>query len=208
MGAEENASSVVAFQPTVLKGLGYTANAAQIHSIPIYCVAFVLSITCCFVSEWLHQRFVFAMLGVFFNTIGLAIELAQPHAVGVRYAGMFFLTTGSYIVMPIMVVWLAINVGKGFKRTVALGMVTAVGNCGAFVSSNVFITSETPKFHTGFSVGMGLTWVAGFFLVVLVVGLALGNRQKEKRRAALPEVLDEKEYEGTGDKHPDFRYAL
>ncbi|KAI9692756.1 MAG: hypothetical protein M1820_009399 [Bogoriella megaspora] len=209
IGAEENASSVVFFQPTILKGLGYTADAAQVISIPIYCVAFVISLSCCFASEFLRQRYLFAMVGTVFNTTGLAIELAQPRSAAVRYAGMFFLTSGSYIIMPITVVWLAINVGKGFKRTVALGMVIAVGNCGAFISSNVFITKETPKFPTGFGVGMGMTWLSGIFLTVLYIGMFIGNRQKEARRRQLPLSLNEREYGGLpSDKHPDFRYSL
>lgn len=94
MGAEENASSVVAFQPTVLKGLGYTSTGAQVHSIPIYIVAFVLSLTCAFFSEKLGKRYVFALFGSTLTLIGVSIELAQPKAVGVRYLGMFFLTAG------------------------------------------------------------------------------------------------------------------
>ena len=116
------------------------------------------------------------MLGVACETTGLAIELAQPHAVGVRYLGMFFLATGYNIVMPIIVVWLAINVGKGYKRTVALGMVIAVGNSGAFVSSNVFLASETPKYHTGFSVGMGMALISGLFLTLMYIGMRVESR--------------------------------
>ena len=100
MGAEENASSVVAFQPTVLKGFGYTSTGAQVHSIPIYAVAFVLSISCAFASEKLKQRYLFALFGAFLSTIGLAIELAQPKAAGVRYTGMYFLTAGKCLSKP------------------------------------------------------------------------------------------------------------
>lgn len=125
------------------------------------------------------------MLGVALETIGVAIELAQPHAVGVRYLGMFFIVAGYPIIMPITVVWLAINVGKGYKRTVALGMVIAVGNCGAFVSSNVFLASETPVYHTGFSVDMGMAWISGAFLTALYVGMKIENR-----------------------KHPELRYSF
>lgn len=34
-GAEENISAVTAFQPTVLKGLGYTSTAAQVRTHPV-----------------------------------------------------------------------------------------------------------------------------------------------------------------------------
>ena len=113
MGAEENVSSVVAFLPSILKGFGYTSTSAQWHSIPIYSVAFVLTLTCAYASERLHQRYLFAMSGALLNLIGLCILLGQPHAEGARYAGAFLLTAGCYIVMPIVVVWNAINVGPG-----------------------------------------------------------------------------------------------
>lgn len=113
MGAEENVSSVVAFLPSILKGFGYTSTSAQWHSIPIYGVAFVLTLTCAYVSERLHQRYLFAMFGALLNLIGLSILLGQPDAEGARYAGAFLLTAGCYIVMPIVVVWNAINVGPG-----------------------------------------------------------------------------------------------
>jgi hypothetical protein len=155
-GAEENISGVVAFQPTVLKGLGYTSTEAQVHSIPIYLVAFVFSLTFCYTSERIRQRFVFAFIGGLCTLVGLSIEIAQPKQAGVRYAGMYFITAGTYITMPILVVWSAINVSKGYKRTVAFGLVIATGNAGALISSNVFITKESPKYPTGTNILIAL----------------------------------------------------
>jgi len=189
IGAEENASSVVAFQPTVLQGLGYSASQAQVHSIPIYVVAFVASLSCAWLSERLRQRYIFSLLGCVVGVVGVAIELAQPKKASARYAGMFFVTAGAYIVMPITVVWLAINVDSGYKRTVALGMVIAVGNCGAFISSNVFITAEAPKYLTGFRVGLGMYILSAITCSLMYIGLRLQNRNK-------------------GDRHEVLRYRL
>ena len=209
ISANAIASSVVAFQPTILKGLGYTAGAAQVHTIPVYIVAFFNEIMCCFLSELLQQRYLFAMVGVILSTIGHAIELAQPRAIGARYAGMFFVTMGYNVIMPVMVVWLAINVGRGYKRTVALGMVIAVGNAGNFIGTNVYITRESPVFHTGFSVGMAMTWVAGLFLTILYVYMSIENRTKARKRTLLPAELDPAIYESyRADAHPDFRFKL
>lgn len=115
-------------------------------------VAVCISISAAYLSERLRQRYVFAMFGAALSIVANAIEIAQPKHVGVRYAGMFFLTAGPYTIMPILVVWLALNVSKGYKGAVALGTIIPVGNAGALVASNVFLTRETPKFHTGFSV--------------------------------------------------------
>lgn len=207
-GAEENASGVVAFQPTVLKGLGYTSTGAQIHSIPIYAVAFVIMLTCAYTSAWLGQRYLFVLVGGAFNVVGLAIEIAQPKAVGVRYLGMFFLTTGSYVIMPITVVWLAINVGKGFKRTAALGLLVPVGNCGAILSSNVFITSQSPRYHTGFAVGMSMNMLSMVAATALYGLLRWENSKKDRfARDMSPEALDER-VKVEGEMNPEFRYSL
>lgn len=208
LGAEENAASVVAFQPSILKGLGYTATQAQVHSIPIYAASFVFSLTCAYLSERFRQRYVFGMLGSVICMVGLAVELAQPRSANVRYMGMFFVTAGPYLTMPITVVWNAINVGKGYKRTVAFACVIALGNCGAFVASNVFITEEAPKYHTGFSTNMGFISLSLVSQTALYVGLRLENAKRDRKRRELPEVLDEKLYEDMGDRHPDFRYQL
>lgn len=208
IGAEENSSSVVAFQPTVLAGLGYTASEAQIHTIPVYAVAWAVSMTCAVFADRLRQRYVFGMFGFFLTTIGLAIEIAQPKHDGVKYTGMFFLAAGVYVIMPVTVVWLAINLEKGYKRTIGLGVLIAIGNCGAFISSNVFLPKQAPKFHTGFSVGMGMNILSGIGLTWMYVGLRFANHSKGRNQAMYGDRTDDASIEDLGEKHPDFRYSL
>ncbi|KAF2160669.1 hypothetical protein M409DRAFT_28809 [Zasmidium cellare ATCC 36951] len=204
MCAQENVSSIAAFLPSILKGLGYTSVSAQIHSIPVYCTAFALTLLCAYTSERLHQRYIFALLGALLNLTGLVLQLAYPHAVHVRYMGTFFMTSGCYIVMPIMVVWNAINVGKGYKRVVAFAMTTAVGNCGALVSSNVYITEEAPGYRTGFSVGVGMSCLAILAMMGLYIGLRVGNWRGERK------ILNEgSEVSGHGEENGvGVRYQL
>lgn len=110
--------------------------------------------------------------------------------------------------MPLSVVWIAINVGKGYKRTIALGAIVCFGNAGAFVSTNVFLKREEPRFRTGFSTGLGLCFMGMVAASVMYVGVFLGNKQRDVKRKELPEVLDECSVEDLGEKHPDFRYSL
>ena len=208
IGAEENASSVVAFQPTILAGLGYTASEAQVDTIPVYAVAWVMSMTCTVLADRLRQRYAFAMLGVVITTVGLAIEITQPKHADIRYTGMFFLTAGVYVVMPVTVVWLAINLRKGYKRSVGLGLLIAIGNCGAFISSNVFLTKETPKFHTGFSTGMGMNMLSAVGLTLVYVGLRIANRRKDEMQESYGDGAESVSIDELGEKHPEFRYSL
>lgn len=208
IGAAENANSITGFQPTILKGIGYTATGAQIRTIPVYLVAAVYSISLAYTAEYLNKRYLFCMVGFATIAVGLIVEIVQPKAPGVRYMGLFFMTAGAYLVMPLSVVWIAINVGKGYKRTVALSSIVCFGNAGAFIGTNVFLKKEEPKFHTGFSVGLGLCSLGAVAATVMFVGTYLGNKKRAERRKELPEVLDEGSVEDLGEKHPDFRYCL
>ncbi|CAK3836004.1 vitamin h [Lecanosticta acicola] len=200
VGIEENSASIVAFLPSILQGFGYTATSAQWHSIPVYAVAFILSLLCAYVSERLQQRYLFAMLGALLNLVGLAILLARPDSAAVRYAGAFFMTAGVYIAMPIVVVWNAINVRKGYKRVVSFAMSTAVGNCGALVASNVFIAREEPAYPTGFTTGMCMNCMSILALTALYIGLRIGNDRK-----ARSDVSGE---DSQGERHKPSAYQL
>jgi len=124
----------------------------------------------------------FILFGCMLNMVGLAIEIAQPRKEGVKYLGLFFLTTGSYIVMPITVVLLSLNVKKGYQRAAALGLLAPVGNCGAILSSNVFITGEAPIYHTGFATGLGVNCVSLVGIIILVLYLSMKNRKLAGKR--------------------------
>jgi len=144
------------------------------------------------------------MLGWTVLAIGLSIEIAYPRNGNIRYMGMFFLACGAYLAMPISIVWVSINSGKGYKRAVTLGAIVNFGTAGAFVSSNVFKSNETPRFHTGFSTGLGMACMGAFAATVTLLGCMWENRRRDRRRAELPEVL---EGDASRDDHPDFRFV-
>ncbi|PLB44216.1 vitamin H transporter [Aspergillus steynii IBT 23096] len=208
MGAEESASSLVAFQPTILKDLGWTSRSAQVHSIPVYAVAFVLTLSCAWLSDHLRHRYLFTMFGAALIIIGWSVELAQVQPAAVRYMGIFFVASGAFIMMSNTVVWLCINLGKGVKRSVGMGILPAFGNCGAFVSGNVFITSQSPRYPVGFGVGLAFAVMAAAACTVYYFALMAENR----RRDSLPEkgstAETTHESQDLGDAHPDFRYQL
>ncbi|KXT04923.1 hypothetical protein AC578_3416 [Pseudocercospora eumusae] len=207
IGVEENVSSVVAFLPSILKGLGFTSISAQVHSIPIYLTAFATTLIVAYLSERLRQRYFFALFGALLNLVGLAILLAAPQSANLKYAGTFLLTAGCYVAMPILVVWNAINVGKGYKRVVSFAMTTAIGNCGAFISSNVFITHEAPGYPTGFKVGMGMNCLAILSMTVLYLGLVWSNRRTKLEGSTTFEEVGSNEALSDG-RDERLRYQL
>jgi hypothetical protein len=208
MGVTENANSIANFQPTILKGLGYTSIQAQVHTIPVYIVGAAFSVIFAYMSEWLNHRYLFYMLGWLVLSVGLIIQIAYPPAANIRYMAMFFMASGAYLAMPVSIVWVSINAGKGYKRAIAIGAIINFGTAGAFVSSNVFLFKETPRFRTGFSTGLGLACMGALAATIMFFGVQWENKRRDAQRLELPEVLDIDMKDGMSDEHPDFRFVL
>ncbi|KAF2196647.1 MFS general substrate transporter [Delitschia confertaspora ATCC 74209] len=208
VGVTENANSISNFQPTILRGLGYTATQAQVHTIPVYLVGCVFSVFFAYLSERFRRRYLFFLFGFTVLAIGLIVEITYPAAPGVRYMGLFFMASGAFLAMPISVVWISINVSKGYKRTIALGAIVNFGTAGAFVSTNVFLKREEPRFHTAFSTGLGLACMGLAAATVFYVGCRVENMRRDKRKGELPTAVESGGNEAVGERHPDFRYSL
>ena len=210
-GADNTASSFASFQPTIVKSLGYTDSGdAQVHTIPVYMVALVCAMTAAYLSDRLSHRYSFCMLGVVFSIIGWAVQIVQVEPAGVRYFALFLTLSGTYVLMPVLVVWLSNNMGGSFKRGVATAVQIGGGNTANFVSANVFIPSQSPRYPVAFSVGLGLQVMAGVACTVLMLGMRAENKRRDRRAAekGSGEGWTAEEKMILGDDHPDFRYTL
>ncbi|KAF7450583.1 hypothetical protein A1F97_06166 [Pyrenophora tritici-repentis] len=136
LAVTEAANSLSNFQPTILKGLGYTATSAQIHTIPVYLVGAAFSVVLSHMSTRLDARFPFYLLGACVLATGLVVEITTPlhlhYSAKIRYMGMFFIASGAYLAMPISIIWTSINCTNGYKRAVAITAIINFGTAGAF----------------------------------------------------------------------------
>ena len=207
-GADNTAGSFSAFQPTILTELGYTASEAQVHTIPVYMVALVCSLTVAYLSDRYQKRYLACMAGISIAVIGWAIELAQAGSLGVRYFGLFLSLSGTYVLMPVLVVWLSNNMGGSAKRSFATAFQIGLGNCSAFISSNAFDSTQAPRYPEGFGLGLSLQIMSGIACTVLA--LLLHRENKRRDACGRNEYLNmtQEELSKLGDEHPAFRYTL
>jgi dipeptide/tripeptide permease len=204
------AASTTAFQPTVLKTLGFTASQAQIHTIPVYMVAMFACLTTGYLSDRFRTRYPFVLLGGLICLFGWAIEfLAVKHInsttglgwPGQRYAGMFLIAMGESVQLPILVVWVS-NCLRGRKERV-VGFATLIGGSqvGNLVSASVFLTrQEKCGYRTGFATGVGVGCLGILAATAFFAGLWWENRGLERR-----EIGGSEELNGEGRK---FRNTL
>lgn len=106
--------------------------------------------------------------------------------------------------------WVSNNTEGSLKRAVVLGMVVGWGNLNGVVSSNIYITTERPRYYTGHSVV--LSYQVLFLLggsVLMHILLRLENRKRRSgQRDNMLEGLTQEEKWIKGDRRPDFIYTL
>ncbi len=146
-------ASTVQFSPTILTQLGWSGSSGNVHAIPLYLVAVVLCIISSYLTVKLKSRAPFILIGCCISIVGWAIQRALAPA-GARYFGLFCIYSGSSIQMANLTAWLLNNLRGRSERAVAAAILLGFGNSCNFVSSNVFITHEAPKYPTGFTTGL------------------------------------------------------
>lgn len=117
MGALNTGYASSFFIPSIIKDMGYTAQASQIRSIPIFVVASITTLLVALCSDRLRHRFGFCMLGICVASLGYAILLSRDLVpVGARYAALFLVVAGCYTTQPIVIAWTQNNSSGHYKR--------------------------------------------------------------------------------------------
>ncbi|KAM0709966.1 hypothetical protein Q7P35_002328 [Cladosporium inversicolor] len=194
------------FTPTIIRDLGYTAQAAQVRSIPVFVVATVVSLMVAWCADRARHRFGFCILGICIASVGYIILLCQDSVtVGVRYFAIFIIVSGGYICQPVTLAWIQNNMTGHYKRSIASAMMVGFGNCGGIVASNIFITIQAPHYTVGYGTSLGLLWMCAAACVVLLLGVRAENKKRD--RGERDWRLNGPDADNLGDDHPHFRFT-
>jgi hypothetical protein len=198
--ADMGAASISSFTPTILAQLGWTASTAQVMSIPIWITGIVVTLSTSYASGKMSLRWPFVLGGIIFALIGWSIQLAQVQPAGVRYFALYIIAFGSFMQFPILLGWLNSNLRGRPQQAIGAAIQLGIGNTANFVASNVFITTQAPKYPVGFGTGTALTVLPILVLGVLVASLVRHNKKFDKKVEGLnaEDINDQK----------DFRYVL
>ncbi|KAI4595635.1 hypothetical protein KJ359_006624 [Pestalotiopsis sp. 9143b] len=195
------------FLPTIIKSLGYTAATAQLLTVPPYAFAFITTITVAILSEKLGQRALFIGGSSLFGAIGYCILLGNTNPSarpGVSYLGVFFAAGGIYPAVALVLSWPAINVSGQTKRAIANAMQISIGNCGAVIGTQLYRSTDGPRYVVGHSVA--LAYLVANAAVVAVLYFRL-KKENKRREAIAPEVRDVGVIaDWKGDSDPRWRF--
>ncbi|KAK6224208.1 hypothetical protein LQW54_000357 [Pestalotiopsis sp. IQ-011] len=195
------------FLPTIIKSLGYTAATAQLLTVPPYAFSFITTITVAILSERLGQRALFIGGSSLFGAIGYCILLGNTNPSarpGVSYLGVFFAAGGIYPAVALVLSWPAINVSGQTKRAIANAMQISIGNCGAVIGTQLYRSTDGPRYVVGHSVA--LAYLVANAAVVAVLYFRL-KKENKRREAIAPEVRDVGVIaDWKGDSDPRWRF--
>ncbi|KAI0117439.1 MFS general substrate transporter [Daldinia grandis] len=176
------ASSIASFSPTILTELGWMATTAQLMTMPVWATGIASTFAFTWLASRIDIRVPFLLICICLQAIGWSIMVAYVPEAGVRYVALFFMAAGTFPQMSILMGWLSANLRGRKYLAVGMAWMSGFGNCANLISSNVFITTERPRYPTGYSTGLAFT-VLGFVLTCAAfVLLKLSNRRRDKSR--------------------------
>lgn len=170
-------------------------------TIPIWIVGICGALSATYLSGRFGIRWLFVLPAIAISVTGWSIQLRQVQPASVRYFAQFLISFGTFVQMPLYIGWLTANLRGRASQSFGTAIQLGIGNCANFVSSNIFIATQAPKYQVGFGVGLGLTSFSFFITFVLMLTIYIHNKKIDTRTAALApgEELDDQ---------VDYKYVL
>lgn len=202
--------SFALFLPTIIKNMGYTANDAQLMSVPPYVCACFFTIIASWYADKVRKRGVF-LLGFQLVAIAGFAMLAATAKPSVQYAGTVLAAIGIYPQIPLGMAWNSGNIGGSLKRGTGIAMQVMGGNCGGIIASYVYLSRDGPRFIIGHSILIGIVSMAFFLTLFMSTWCRLENARRDKiaMEIGIQELTDSQKLmeRELADNVPWFRYT-
>ena len=163
------------FYPTLVKGLGYTANEAQYMTVPIYASSFVCTaVTSYFMDKAPDHRGV-VVAGWLSLSMICSVVTCAVYNFKARYILLVFLASGLWACNALALSYASSTFGSmpNETRAIALAIVNALGNLSQIYGSYLFPSEDAPKYIKGFGVISGMCLIG----IVAYVGLQIKLRR-------------------------------
>ncbi|KAG7449228.1 MFS transporter [Guyanagaster necrorhizus] len=230
LGFDVSLYSYSLFLPSIVAQLGYSGGRAQLHTVPPYVPATVLTVVVAFLSDRLKWRGPFILIFLPVAIIGYTVAITAKTNMG-RYAAVFLIAAGVYISIglepvcllmsqcysypsgPCLLSILPNNSSGHYKRATTTALQLALANTGGFIATFSYTQDQAPRYIRGHAINLACLVLAWFFIGANVCYCLWENKaRREGRRAEnirkYKELWDEGTRAPIGDRHPDFRFTL
>jgi hypothetical protein len=195
-----SSAALSVFMPTIIRELGYSSLIAQVYTILVWTVSAVATVGVGWLSYHVRRHAIFSCAGYFVAMLGYILLLCQQHlSAGVRYFTVFILAAGAFTMQPISVVWILTNLSGNHKRSVGSAMVLGLGSVGSIIAGNIFLSSEAPKFQTGYGVSFAFVGLEVCLGTVFLLGLKRENKKRDCGASNVRLNLPQEELDSLGE---------
>ncbi|KAJ9641318.1 hypothetical protein H2204_002996 [Knufia peltigerae] len=194
------------FLPVIIKSFGYSTLDTQLFAVAVFGTGAISTVSFGYLSDWLEQRAICLLACLSFDGAGWILLLASS-VQGVRLAGCFLISIGSFPGIILLSAWTTSNI-TGFTRRAGLFAIQGmVGQCFVVVAAQIY--SDKPLYRRGNAFALGSAVVDFGFVAGLRFYLMSQNKKKvEARNDSQSVQVESLDPEGLGDRHPDFTYYL
>ncbi|KAE8386448.1 hypothetical protein ETB97_004383 [Aspergillus alliaceus] len=167
------------YTPSMIKSFGFSAvRANALASVPVYCaMAWCLGLS--YFADRLGHRGPFVLLAITWNVISYACLRTTPYSSSKWHKyGVITVANVSYASMHVLNIgWLSVYCKTPQERSVSMALIIMAANCAGISGSQIFRTSDKPKYLHGLTaicILAGASWV---------LTVALGVQYYFKRKA-------------------------
>ncbi|KAK7695993.1 hypothetical protein QCA50_000633 [Cerrena zonata] len=201
------------FLPTIVAGLGYRGGQAQLHTVPPYVPATVLTVAVAIISDKMKLRGPFVLFFLPIAIIGYIISIVAKNNTQ-RYVAVFLIASGVFPCGPCLLSIIPNNVAPHYKRAAATALYLGSSNCGGFIATFIYTSDQAPAYIRGHTITVSFLGMAWVFIALNVAYCYWENRARARglRQNNIQQYqmsLDAgKTRVPMGDRHPDFRFTL
>ncbi|KAI7848882.1 major facilitator superfamily domain-containing protein [Circinella umbellata] len=160
--------SISMFLPTIIHGMGFTALSAQGMSSFPYLVACIFTILGGISADKRKERGFHVMIPMLVATLGYILLIAlKDQGVPGLYFATILVTTGMYAAYASFASWFTNNIAGRTKRSVAVALITSIGNVGGCIAGQLYRTSDAPHYVHGHAAALGFMVLGIIFTLAL-----------------------------------------
>ncbi|KAF8591497.1 MFS general substrate transporter [Ramaria rubella] len=201
------------FLPTIVAGLGFSGGQAQLHTVPPYVPAVILTLVVAFLADKLQWRGPFILICLPVAIIGYIIAIVAKTNTE-RYAAVFLMAAGVYPCGPCILSILPNNSSGHYKKATTTALQLMLGNCGGFIATFAYTSDQAPQYKRGHTITLSFVCFAWVMIALNVAYCLWENKaRREGRRAGNWQAYERLWESGKtrapiGDRNPDFMFTL
>ncbi len=199
-------SSTSNFLPSIMEGLGYEGQRAQLMTVIVYAVSFVSILVVARISDAAKNRGFVILACCLVVAVGYILLLTISNLKG-RLVATCLVAAGANSPVVIVLSWAASsNVGYPYRGS-AVAIMNIVGALASIGGNQAF--KDPPLYHKGLTITLVVILVTALLVAMLLLYFRYMNKKKaQEQNSEAAEELRAHTVDEIGNRHPDFFFSF